>query len=143
MNDLKVVYADKRESRPDYKDIAWLEYNTLQWLDEADNRIVKSKSLPLSVHVAPRQMRIDLLFSEESQIMPKRLYMLAVSKSLVPSVMPAPLTAPRQDEKGLLVTIQGSPDNREAMRQFLCSSEMREILPEDAIALMSGTMADA
>jgi hypothetical protein len=141
MTDLKVVYADKHESRPDYKNIAWVEYNALQWLDEAGGRTIKSNALPLSAHIAPAQMRIDLLFSEESQTMPKRLYMLAVSKSLIPSVMPAPLLGAHSDEKGLLVTIQGHPDNPQAMRDFLSSSEMREILPSDAISLMIGAQA--
>jgi len=136
MADLKVVYADKRESRPDYKDIAWVEYTALQWFDEADNRVVKNNALPISAHIAPKQMRIDLLFSEDSQIMPKRLYMLAVSKSLVPSVMTAPMTGQRHDEKGMLVTIQGSPHNPQAMRDFLATSEMKEILPDDAIQMI-------
>ena len=137
MAELRVVYADKHESRPDYKEVAWVEYNALQWLDEADNCIVKSKTLPVSAHIAPKQMRIDLLFPEESQIMPKRLYMLAVSKSLTPSLMPASITSGHHEGKGLLVTIQGNPSNPQAMRDFLNSSEMKEILPADAIAMMA------
>lgn len=137
MAELKVVYTDKRESRPDYKDIAWVEYNSLQWLDEAENRVVKSSALPITVHIAPKQMRIDLLFPENSQIMPKRLYSLAIGKSLTPSLMPTPIKTSHGEQKGLLLSIQGERDQPEAMHEFLASSEMREILPTDAIQLMS------
>src|SRR5688572_29265532 len=136
MTDLKVVYTDKHESRPNGKDLAWVEYHALQWLNEKDNSITHSNALPQSLHIDPRQMRMDLLFSEDAQSMPKRLYMLAVRKSLTPSVMTTPMVGNRVDEKGLLVTIQGQPGKPEAMREFLLSNEVRQIIPEDAILLM-------
>lgn len=148
MSGLRVVYTDKRERRPDGRHIAWAEYHCLQWLDEAENHIVSNGMLPISVHIAPTQMRIDLLFPETSDIIPKRLYTLAVSKSLAPSLMTTPIKVTPadekarkdekdRDEKGLLITIQGDISNPAAMQEFLSSSEVRNVMPADAIFLMT------
>jgi hypothetical protein len=135
MTGLKVVYADRRESRLDGQDMIWVEYSGLQWLDETSKKISKSSALPLSLHIAPEQMRLDMIFPEHVQIAPKRLYMLAFSKSLAPSVSTIPISQ-GSDIKGILLTVQGSADNPSAMQDFLQSIEIRDILPEEAITLM-------
>lgn len=135
MTGYKVVYADRQESRND-QGIIWVEYSGLQWLDETTQQINKSSALPLSLHIAPKQMRLNMIFPEHVQIAPKRLYMLAFSKQLEPSVSPASINHQGKDEKGTLVTVQGTPDKPEAMREFLNSMEIKDILPEEAISLM-------
>ena len=138
---MKVVYIDKTENRPNYKDLGWVEYSYLQLLDEEDGRLIRSNNLPQSIHMVPKSMRIDMLFIDHAQqVTPKRLYMLAVSKGLIPSVINTPMGNNANhgalEPKGLLVSIQGTLENPQQMRDFLMSSEVREIIPTDGIATM-------
>lgn len=138
MTGLEVVYADKQESKSENQELIWAEYNQLQWLDKNTHHLSKGSSLPLSVHVAPKQMRIDMVFPEHAEIAAKRLYMLAFSKSLTSSVSSVPISGDSdKEQKGLLVSVQGDTDTPDAMQSFLKSGEIHDILPKDAISVMS------
>lgn len=119
------------------RDLSWIEYSGLQWLDEATHSVSTSTALPLTIHIAPKQNRIDMIFSDHAEIAAKRLYMLAFSKSLTSSLSIMPITQHASKvEKGMLVTIQGDQNNTGAMKEFLQTLEIRSVLPEEAIRLM-------